>query len=528
VNVLLQHLVVLPIVAPLLAGATMLLLADSQRGPRTAIALLSMGVQLAAAITLLYLTSDAAPFIWTEGIGVYAVGSWPAPFGIVLVVDRLSAVMVTLGAVLALAVLIYSIARWEKPPQPFHSLLQFLMVGLNGAFLTGDLFNLFVFVEVLLAASYGLALRGVGTTRVRAGLHYVVVNLTASILFLIGVAMIYGNVGTLNMADLARRFGELGPSERTLFDSGAAILAVAFIVKAGAWPLNFWLPSTYSIAMAPVAAVFAMLTKVGVYALLRVGTLMSEDEAAASMLGQGIAAQHLARLVAYYVVLSSGTLIAAIGLGIEGLTAPILFYLIVSVLTIGIFFMVTGMTDRTRVAASAATPSPAPMPQAPFHMAFGVSDPDPFGTEEQVGVAIPRAIAFLGLAFVSCVLLVTGLPPLPGFIAKFALLSTAIGAAPAEGVAGPAWALTALVLVTGFVSLVALTRAGIRLFWTVTARTTPRLQVGEAAPVAFLIALVIALGVATSPVMSYLEAAAVSLHEPQSYIRTVLSVGAKP
>ena len=543
-NLLLQHLVVLPIVAPLLAGATMLLLADSQRGPRTAIALLSMSVQLAAAIALLYLTSDAAPFIWPDGIGVYAIGSWPAPFGIVLVVDRLSAVMVTLGAVLSLAVLIYSIARWEKPPQPFHSLLQFLMVGLNGAFLTGDLFNLFVFVEVLLAASYGLALRGVGTTRVRAGLHYVVVNLTASILFLIGVALIYGNVGTLNMADLARRFGELAPSERTLFDSGAAILAVAFIVKAGAWPLNFWLPSTYSVSMAPVAAVFAMLTKVGVYALLRVGTLMSEDEAAASMLGQGmfyvgfftviaasigmLAAQHLARLVAYYVVLSSGTLIAALGLGIEALTAPILFYLIVSVLTIGIFFMVTGMTDRTRVAASAATPSPAPTPQAPFHMAFGVSDPDPFGTEEQIGVAIPRAIAFLGLAFVSCVLLVTGLPPLPGFVAKFALLSTAIGAAPAEGVAGPAWALTALVLVTGFVSLVALTRAGIRLFWTVTARTTPRLQVGEAAPVAFLIALVIALGVATSPVMSYLEAAAVSLHEPQSYIRTVLSVGAEP
>jgi multicomponent K+:H+ antiporter subunit D len=542
VNVLLQHLAALPIVIPLLAGATMLLLADHQRKRRTALALASMIVQLAAALTLLYLASDAAPFIWPEGIGVYALGSWPAPFGIVLVVDRLSAVMLTLGATLGLTVLIYSISRWERPPQPFHSLLQFLMVGLNGAFLTGDLFNLFVFVEVLLAASYGLALRGVGTTRVRAGLHYVVVNLTASVLFLIGVALIYGNVGTLNMADLARRFGSLGAAERSLFDTGAAILGIAFVVKAGAWPLNFWLPSTYSFALPPVAAVFAMLTKVGVYALLRVGTLMSEDEAAASMLGSSmfylgfvtivagtigmLAAQHLARLVSYFVVVSTGTLLAAIGLGIEALTAPILFYLIISVLTIGVFFMVTGMTDRTRVAASAAAPSRAPIPQAPFHMAFGVSEPDPYGTDEEVGVAIPRAIAFLGLAFVCCVLLVAGLPPLPGFVAKFALLSTAIGAAPAAGVAGPAWALTTLLLASGFASLVALTRVGIRLFWTVTARTTPRLQVGEAAPVAFLLALVAALGVAANPVMSYLEAAAGSLHQPQTYIRTVLSSAA--
>ena len=128
-------------------------------------------------VVLLYLTSDAAPFIWADGIGVYTLGGWPAPFGIVLVADRLSAVMLTLEAVLALAVLAYSVARWDRPGQPFHSLLQFLMMGLNGAFLTGDLFNLFVFVEMLLAASYGLMLRGVGAARVGMGLHYIVVNI---------------------------------------------------------------------------------------------------------------------------------------------------------------------------------------------------------------------------------------------------------------------------------------------------------------------------------------------------------------
>jgi len=229
--------------------------------------------------------------------------------------------MLTLQAVLGLAVLTYSIARWDRPGQPFHSLLQFLSMGVNGAFLTGDLFDLFVFVEILLAASYGLALRGVGATRVGMGLHYLVVNIISSMLFLVGVAMIYGVAGTLNMADLARRFTTLAPDARTLFDTGAAILGVAFLIKAGSWPLNFWLPGTYSAAVAPVGAAFAMLTKVGVYALMRVGTLMSEDEAAASMLGLlmfyfglatlvtgtigMLASHHLARLVSYSLVAST-------------------------------------------------------------------------------------------------------------------------------------------------------------------------------------------------------------------------------
>jgi multicomponent K+:H+ antiporter subunit D len=535
VTALLQHLVALPVVVPLLTGAVMLLLTEQQRTARSTLALLSATAQLATAIALLYLASDAAPFIWTDGIGVYTLGDWPAPFGIVLVVDRLSAVMLTLTAVLSLAVLVYTIARWDRPGQPFHSLLQFLMVGLNGAFLTGDLFNLFVFIEILLAASYGLVLRGVGAVRVGAGFHYTAVNVAASVLFLVGVALIYGVVGTLNMADLAQRFSTLDAERRALFDTGAAILGIAFLVKAGSWPLNLWLPSAYGAALAPVAAVFAVLTKVGVYALLRVGTLMSEDEAAASQLGVAmfyfglatlvtgtigmLAAHSLARLVSYSVAVSTGILLAALGLGLESLTAPVLFYLIISVLTTGTFFMLTGMTDRTRSPRAIEEP---PAPPSPFFMAFGVRAPDPYGTDEEIGVAIPRAIAFLGLVFVSCVLLVTGLPPLPGFVAKFALLSTAIEFAPTVGLEAPAWTLAAAVLASGLAGIIALTRVGIRLFWTVTARTTPRLRVVEAAPVATLVALSIALGVGASPVMSYLESAALSLHEPRSYIREVL------
>ena len=137
--------------------------------------------------------------------GVYLLGNWPPPFAIVLVLDRLSALMLLLTALLALPALIFAMARWDRRGQHFHSLFQFLLMGLNGAFLTGDLFNLFVFFEVLLAASYGLALHGSGPLRVRAGLHYIAINLAASLLFLIGVSLIYGVTGTLNMADLAAR-----------------------------------------------------------------------------------------------------------------------------------------------------------------------------------------------------------------------------------------------------------------------------------------------------------------------------------
>src|SRR5690606_15909612 len=179
--------------------------------------------------------------------------------------DKLSALMLALTAVLALPVLIFSFARWHSAGSHFHSLYQFLLVGLNGAFLTGDLFNLFVFFEVLLAASYGLVLYGSGPLRVKAGLHYIAVNLAASSLFLIGVSLIYGVTGTLNMADLALRIPLVPVEDRMLLEAGAAILGIAFLVKAGMWPRSFWLPTAYMAAAAPVAAIFAILSTVGGY-----------------------------------------------------------------------------------------------------------------------------------------------------------------------------------------------------------------------------------------------------------------------
>jgi len=535
-NAWLQHLPVVPIVTPLMLGAAILLIPE-RHAARIVVAISSVLIQIAAALTLLYLTTDSMPEMWQEGVGVYNIGAWPAPFGIVLVVDRLAAMMLMLTSLVALAALVYSIANWDRVAPGFHSMFQFLLMGLNGAFLTGDLFNLFVFFEVLLASSYGLMLHGSGPSRVKAGLHYVAVNLTASFLFLIGVAMIYGMTGTLNMADLAQRITLLDPSDRALFEAGAAILGVAFLVKAGIWPLNFWLPTAYQAASAPVAAVFALMTKVGIYAILRIGTLLASADVETSFIDVGLfyggaatvamgvigmlAAQQLGRLVGYSVITSSGLLLLALGLRNEALTAPILFYLISSVLATAAFFMLNGLTERTRVMQMNDAADLAPLPDVTY-VGFGVKEPpDPHSPNDEIGVAIPAAMAFLGLAFVCCVLLVAGLPPLSGFVAKFAMLHAVITSSPGETEAWHTWVLIAAVLSTGLAAVIALTRIGLRLFWSVTGRTTPRLRLIEVGPIAFLVVLCLGLTAGAGPVMTYLDSAARSLHAPEVYIRLV-------
>jgi len=540
-NPLIRHAPLLPILVPLLAGTLLLLVPDARRALRVSLATTSTLIQMITAVGLLWLTSDAVPDIWSEGIGVYAIGNWPAPLGIVLVVDRLSALMLTLSATLSVAALVYSFARWDRVGVHYHALFQFLLMGLNGAFLTGDLFNLFVFFEVLLAASYGLLLHGSGAARVKSGLHYITVNLVASFAFLIGVATLYAVAGTLNMADLAARWPTLSASDRQLFEVGAAILGIAFLVKAGSWPLNFWLPTAYSSAGAPVAAMFSIMTKVGVYAILRVGSILGPADAPSPFGGPWLfyiaiatmlfgiagmlASPHLGRLLAFSVILSTGTLLAAVGSGIVHMTAPALYYLLTSVLAAGAFFLVVGMTERVRTRVSELADE-APLPPVTY-MAFRAGEPHPPDDEQEdgeVGIAIPAAMAVLGLCFICCVLLITGLPPLSGFIAKFALLTTALG--PTAGGGGPsldAWVLTALLLFSGLAGVTALTRVGIRLFWSRVARTTPRLRIMEVAPAMFLILLCTAMTVGAAPVMSFLQSTERMLGDPQLYIRSVLS-----
>jgi multicomponent K+:H+ antiporter subunit D len=541
-----QHLPVFPIVIPLLAGAGMLLFADAQRTPRTIVALAAALANLLSAIALVDMANGGIAKIWPEGIAVYLLGGWQAPYGIVLVVDRLSAVMLLLNAVLALATLVYAQARWKRMGPHFQSLFQFIVMGINGAFLTGDLFNLFVFVEVLLAASYGLALHGLGASRVRTGLHYIAMNLAGSFVFLIGVSLIYGASGTLNMADLASRAPFLPPGDRILFETGAAILGVAFLLKAGAWPLNFWLPETYGSAAPPVAAMFSIMTKVGVYAMLRLGSLLSPSPGTYGspglpgipapfgeewLFGIGIAtlilgtmgtltAQQPRRLAAYCIIASSGTLLAVLGLGGAEIKGAALFYLVSSVLATGALFMLSEMIERTRQPGEAIPGSAASSARSEDDELYS-DRPD-----EVVGIVIPAAMAFLGMSFTACALLVAGLPPLSGFVAKFLLLSAALDSAEGAAVPGAVWILWAAVLGSSLIGVIALCRMGVQLFWSQGEILTPKLHLIEAAPVATLLLLSVALTAGAGPAMDYLGLAGQSLSSPRDYIDAVL--GANP
>ncbi|MBB5217296.1 monovalent cation/H+ antiporter subunit D [Parapusillimonas granuli] len=528
----LKHLPILPVAVPLLAGAAMLLLNDSHRRARLALSSLSILAQIVLAITLLRMTAGYIPTDWPDGVGVYLLGDWPAPFGIVAVVDRLSTTMLLLTAVLGAATWVYATARWDRAGVHFHPLFQFLLMGLNGAFLTGDLFNLFVFFEVLLAASYGLMLHGSGRARVAAGLHYIVVNLVASFLLLIAMALIYGVTGTLNMADLAQRAGLLAGSERLLFEAGAAILGIAFLTKAAAWPLNFWLPAAYANAAPPVGAVFAIMTKVGIYALLRIGSLLLPSGAPAAFGGEWmfplgmatlifgtiglLAAPQAERQAGYCIIMSSGTLLAALGMPGVTLTGPALFYLIVSVLALGALFMLLEMVERTQAFGAELL--------AVSIEAFDLEDPEPSDrSDDVIGVAIPAAMAFLGMSFIACALLITGLPPLSGFVAKFSLLSAALQTSAIDTPSLSAWSLVAAVLLSGLAGIIALGRTGIRLFWSSEDSITPRLRVTEAAPVAALILSCVALSFWAGPTMTYLERTANYLDRPAIYINAVLT-----
>jgi multicomponent K+:H+ antiporter subunit D len=416
-------------------------------------------------------------------------------------------------------------------------------VGLYGAFFTADLFNLFVFFEVLLAASYGLLLHGGGVARVRAGLHYVAINLMASLLFLIGVAVLYGVTGTLNMADMAQKLPSVPPGDRGLLHAGAAILAIAFLAKAALWPLNFWLPPAYAAAGAPVAALFAILTKVGVYAVLRLWTLCFPPEAGVSasfgapvLVWGGLAtlafgavgmmaSQQLARLAGYSVIASSGTLIAAIGFGDPALSGGALFYLASSTLAGAALFLLVELLERAREGSAPALPVDLGRPVLPV---FADAEPPPginLDDDEQtlVGRAIPAALAFLGVAYLLCVLVVAGLPPLSGFVGKLAMLGALLDLR-----TWPAWLFFAALIGAGLLAVTALLRVGIGHFWTPQDRPPPRLRVVETLPIALLLGATLALSLFGERALVYTRLAAETLQRPALYVQAVMAARPRP
>jgi multicomponent K+:H+ antiporter subunit D len=536
------HLLALPVLLPLTTAALLIGIGDRKRRVKAGVNVLSMVASLLLAAWLVMRVA-AAP----ERLSVYLPGNWPVPFGIVLVLDPLAGGMLLLAAAGGVAAVLFSLARWHRASVHFHPLLQLQLAGLNGAFLTGDLFNLFVFFEVLLAASYGLLLHGGGTSRVRPGLHYIVVNLLASFLFLIGVALVYGVTGTLNMADIAQKLPGVPREDLGLLHSGAALLAVAFLAKAAFWPLNFWLPSAYSAASAPAAAMFATLTKVGAYAVLRTWTLCFPATAGVSAhFGSGLLvwgglatlalgavgmlrSQQLGRVGGYSIIMSSGMVIAAAGLDHPALTAGALFYLGSSTLGAAALFLLAELVERRRQ-AEVDPPVPDLGERLPV---FG--EPvraEVVNLDDQevplVGRAIPASLAFLAASFLLCMLVVAGLPPLSGFVGKVAMLQGIMDRQGPAGGADAAWLLFGLVILSSLTASIALTRAFIAHFWAVRGRPAQALRMVEVAPVALLLAACMALAAGGEHVLRYTRAAANTLHAPEQYIDAVMQARPVP
>ena len=550
-NSWMPDLMLAPIILPMFTAGIMLFLREERQRIKLLINVTASFIGLLLAVYLM---------IWTHqqntatGMTVYLTSNWPAPFGIVLAMDRLTALMLVLSGILGFAGSLYSSAHWHRAGVNFHALFQLQLMGINGVFLTGDLFNLFVFIEILLAASYGLLLHGSGRHRVQAGLHYIAINLAASSLLLIGISMLYGITGTLNMADLARIVPTIAENDRGMLHVAASVLGVAILVKAAVWPLNFWLVPAYSAATAPVGVIFSIMTKVGIYIILRLWTLMFGYDAGISSQygGQWItyagmltmlvgsfgvmSSQKLGNLAGYSAIVSSGTLLAALGFGQNILTAALLYYMVSSTLAVAAFFMLADLMDRWRNDGADYAPYEED-DLAPFlsaDLSTNVKELNLDESEEAiVGRAMPAAAALLGLGFLACVLLIAGLPPLSGFLGKFAMMTAmlnplGIGASTGQTLDVEGWIFFILLLVTGFIALLALSRAGIRHFWASHDRNPPLVRIVEGVPLAILIFCCAILATNANNIMRYMQSTANALYAPDDYIQSVLSAEPMP
>ncbi|MFN3207774.1 MAG: monovalent cation/H+ antiporter subunit D [Roseovarius sp.] len=516
-----SHWIIAPVVLPALLAPFIVLAARFHIGIQRAIAVAGTLALIAVAASLAWSVSDG-------DVILYQLSDWAAPFGIVLVGDRLSTLMVLLTAVLALFVLLYAIGSgWDHRGWHFHALFQFQLMGIMGAFLTGDLFNLFVFFEVLLIASYGLMIHAGGNERLRAGVQYVLFNLIGSTLFLFALGSLYAETGTLNMADLAERVAMIGAEETVGIRVAAVLLLLVFAIKAALVPLHFWLPSSYAEAPAPVAALFAIMTKVGAYAIIRVYTMIFPPDLEATaglhavwmmpaalvslaigMIGV-LAAKKLDRLVAFSVIGSMGMVMVAISLFTEDGIAAALYYIIHSTLAGAVLFLITDLAraGRDNLALTAQPPV--------------------------AGAAMTAGLFFVGA------IAMAGLPPLSGFLGKLLVLDAAY-----DSVQMP-W-IWSVVLVSSLISVVGFARAGSVVFWK--ARSVARPEAvpaaieGEAAvappviaPPAMLsyvaagglVLLLVAHTVFAGQVHGYAKAISAQLFAPEPYKTKVLETPGK-
>jgi multicomponent K+:H+ antiporter subunit D len=495
------HLVAAPFLLPAITACA-LIVAGHRLAWQRALSIASTALLLVVAVALLVAVDDGTP-------RVLAFGAWPAFVGIVFVADRLSALMLVMAAGVGLAAVVHASRGADARGAHFHALVQFQLAGIDGAFLTGDLFNLFVCFELLLIASYALLQHGGGAARLKAGVHYVALNLVGSALFLIAVSVIYRIAGTLNMADLAQALARTPETDVPWLRAGALLLLVVFLLKAAAAPMHLWLAGTYTAACAPVAAIFAVLTKVGAYAVLRVGAIVFGTSPAAVAIDAvvlplalatvvvaaigALAAARLSVMAAWLALGSSGTWLAGVGLFHGAGTGGALFYVLPSTAAIaGLFLLADAMAQARGEVGDTICGAPRMHGAGRF-----------------------------GALYLVLAITIAGLPPLAGFLGKTLLLQ---GAGPDHGV------LWAVLLGASLLNVIALARAGSRLFWAADHETPcPGLAAAARwralAPAAALAVAIVALTPGAGALQRYARLAAEHVVAPSAYLDAVLPIG---
>ncbi len=495
-----RALPVLPVLVPLATAIACLALHAFPRARRAA-SVGGAGLLLLAAAALLRHV-DAAEF------AVLQVGAWPAPFGISLVADRFAAILVLLTGVTGLAVAVYSLGSIDdvREAHGYHTLFHVLLAGVCMAFLTGDLFNLYVAFEVMLMASFVLLALGGERAQLEGAVKYVTLNLLSSGFFLVAVGTLYGVAGTLNMADLARTLESgVAPGLSTTL---ACLLLVAFGIKAAVFPLFFWLPASYHTPPVAVSAVFAgLLTKVGVYALVRAFTLIfraEPDFTDALILGiavftmvtgvLGAAAQfEFRRVLSFHIVSQIGYMVLGLGLATPLALAGTVFYLMHHIVVKTNLFLVGGLVKW--IGGTLAL--------------------------ESLGGIYKRRPA-LALLFLVPAFSLAGIPPLSGFWGKLVLVKAGLDAGQ--------YLVTAIALAVSLLTLYSMTKLWNEAFWKEPPAPGPRedqpLPWTLLGPVVALAAITVAVGLAAGPVFDLASRAGAQLSDPARYVEAVLGPGA--
>lgn len=497
-------LLAMPIVLPLLCGIICILL-------RTRLSF-QRALTIGGCVLNLLLASALLVHVHRNGILVLQIGSWPAPYGITLVVDLLSAIMLVLSGMMGTAVAVYSLAMIDQPRERhgYYMLFHILLMGVNGAFLTGDLFNLYVWFEVMLMASFVLLSLGGERPQLEGAIKYVALNFLSSAVFLAAVGILYGISGTLNMADLAL---VLNNQEHTgIINTVSMLFLVAFGIKAAIFPLFFWLPASYHTPPFPVSAIFAgLLTKVGVYALLRVFTLVFKQDVVFThnlilMLSGltmvtgvlGAAAQmEVRRILSFHIVSQIGYMIMGLGLYTELALAGSIFYIIHHIIVKTNLFLVAGAISRFT------------------------------GSNELKKIGgLYRHAPWLSFLFMIPALSLAGIPPLSGFFAKLTLIMDAFD--------GSRFAIAGTALAVGLLTLYSMTKIWNEVFWKPLPagadeplRTKPwsaRERIGIYGPIIALVACTISIGLGATWVFDLARAAAAQLIDSTAYVQAVLGV----